>query len=515
MTSTDSGTSLQSWLASDPAAALREIEAERCRRSLAEFVRQAWHVLEPSTALDWNWHLEAMCLHIQAPLEAWMVAQRVAGHPLPYQNLLCNVPPGCGKSRVFGVMTPAWMWTRWPSWRAIFLSSNPRVALRDSVYCRELVEGDWYRATFRPEWTLSGDQNAKGLFRNTAGGYRQAMGITARITGDRADAIVVDDPHDAEEVLSETSRREVNDRWDYSIANRLNDLRTSLRFGVMQRLHEDDWSGHVLAQGGWEHLCIPQEYEPERARTTAIGWRDPRTGDGELMFPARFPDEVLAREKRRLTAYGYAGQHQQRPVPREGAMFQAQWFAIVDAHPAKLTLARYWDKAGAMPGKGDWTVGVLMGRCDDGYYWVLDVVRGQWPADERNRVIVATAESDRSIYGRAKVYVEQPPGLAKEATDAVVRALAGFDAEGDPVSKDKVERAEPFAAQCRAGNVRMLRGKWNRAYLDVITTFPFGAHDDDVDASSGAFNKLAGRSGKAARPRSGAVSTATTGYRAI
>ncbi len=430
---------------------------------------------------------------MQATLEGWIRKQLEPDSRPPIQNLLINIPPGTAKSRIVAVYAPAWMWTRWPSWRAICLSSNPRVALRDSVYCRELVESAWYRDTFRPDWTLADDQNAKSLFKTTAGGYRQAMGFTARITGDRADCLIVDDPHDAEEVLSEASRREVIDRWDQAIANRLNDLRSSTRIGVMQRLHEEDWSGHVLAQGGWEHVCLPQEFEPDRARATAIGWRDPRAEEGELLFPARFPSEVLESEKKRLGPYGYAGQHQQRPAPREGAMFATQRLEYVDFAPAKLARVRYWDKAGAKPGKGDWTVGVLMGRSSDGLYWIEHVERGQWPPDDRNRRILETAELDRQRHGAVKIWVEQPPGLAKESTDAVVRMLAGFHVEADRVSKDKEERAEPLAAQVRAGNVRVVRGPWNPAFVAELGTFPFGAHDDQVDASSGAFNRLSER----------------------
>jgi predicted phage terminase large subunit-like protein len=484
---------LAEWLRHDPTAVLKAVDAERARRSLAEFLRQGWHVLEPSTPLVWNWHIDAVCDHIQATLEDWIHRQADASYVQRIRNLLINIPPGTAKSRIVCVFAPAWMWLRWPSWRVICLSSNPRVALRDSVYCRDLIESDWYRETFHPDWTLAEDQNAKGLFKNTVGGFRQAMGITARITGDRADGLFIDDPHDAEEVLSEASRREVVERYDAAIANRVNDLRTSVRIGVMQRLHTEDWSGHVLESGDWEHLCLPQEFETERARTTAIGWSDPRATDGELLFPERFPPDVLEKEKQRLGSYGYAGQHQQRPVPREGAMFQERWFEPVDAAPAVMERVRYWDKAGAKPGQGDWTIGVLMGRCANNLFWIEDVIRGQWPADERNRVIKWAAEADKLLHGRVLTAVEQPPGLAKESTDAVVRMLAGFNVEADPVKGDKTERAEPFAAQCRAGNVRMVRGPWNKPYLAVMTTFPFGKHDDDVDASSGAFNRLSRR----------------------
>lgn len=310
---------------------LDEVKAEKARRSLAEFIREGWHVLEPTTPLIWNWHMDAIALHVQAAVEGWMDVQRwmqreqlraterpdqePETQPVQLiQNLLFNVPPGSAKSRIISVYTPPWVWLRWPEWRVLYLSTNPDVALRDSVFCREVIESDWYQSWFRPEWQLADDQNAKSFYRNTRGGSRRAKGYLAKITGDRYDALFVDDPNDPEEAHSETVRTSINDRWTSTIYNRVNDLRTSLRIGIQQRVHEDDWSGHVLQEGGWEHVCIPMEYEPQRLdaerdgipRTTAIGWSDPRTEEGELLFPERFPPEVVAKEKKRLGSYGYA-----------------------------------------------------------------------------------------------------------------------------------------------------------------------------------------------------------------
>jgi predicted phage terminase large subunit-like protein len=131
-----------------------------------------------------------------------------------------------------------------------------------------------------------------------------------------------------------------------------------------------------------------------------------------------------------------------------------------------------------------------MAADDRGSYVIEDVQRGQWTAHPRNEVIKQTAHLDRDAYGSVTTYIEEPPGLAKESTDAIIRELAGFNARADRVRNDKVTRAEPFAAQCEAGNVKLIRGPWNAAYLDELCAFPYGLHDDQVDPSSGAFNRL-------------------------
>ncbi len=292
----------------------RGIRAERARRDLAEFSRQAWPVLEPGTPLEWNWHLDAICAHAQAALEDWRAVMLTraenavlpgsARSALPLQrirNLILNVPPGTGKSRFISVFTPAWMWTGSPQWRAIFVSGNPKVALRDARYCRQLIESEWYQESFIAplaegmRWRIKPDQRAAGWFGNTRGGQRLAFGTGASITGDRADALFVDDPNDAAEVESHALREAVNEWWDLGTSNRVSDLRHSVRIAIMQRLHEDDWTGHVEQRTGeWAKVAIAQEFEPGViALPSPIGWTDPRESPGELMFPGRFPAETL------------------------------------------------------------------------------------------------------------------------------------------------------------------------------------------------------------------------------
>lgn len=310
---------------------LREKEANpspQVEISLAQFVKDSWHVLEPTTPLEWNWHLDAVCLHIEYVLKDWLKKKNDPSYEQKIQNLLINIPPGSGKSRVVSVCAPAWFWLIEPSWRAIFLSANPRVALRDAVWCRDIIESKWYRETFQPLWQLRGDNNAKGSFWNTASGFRNAFGITSKITGDRGDALFVDDPHDADEVESDVKRVAVIERWDSAIQNRVNDLRLSVRIGIMQRVHETDWAGHVMSKGTWNRLLIRQEFE-RGLEPTALGWEDPRQTPGELMFPARFPKAVLDGQKLEMGARKYAAQHQQNPAPAGGNMFKIRNWRIV------------------------------------------------------------------------------------------------------------------------------------------------------------------------------------------
>jgi predicted phage terminase large subunit-like protein len=187
-----------------------------------------------------------------------------------------------------------------------------------------------------------------------------------------------------------------------------------------------------------------------------------------------------------------AGQLQQRPAPREGGMFKRHWFRIVDAAPADMEYVRYWDKA-ASADKGDYTVGVLMGRSPLGMFYVLDVVRGQWSSHQRNVIMRETSTADRERYGHVRVWCEEEGGSGgKESAEFTIQDLAGFPVYCEQPRGSKEVRAEPLAAQAEAGNVVLLKGHWNNAFLAELTTFPAGSHDDQVDAGSGAFRKLCG-----------------------
>jgi predicted phage terminase large subunit-like protein len=508
-------TKLFDFSRASPQPASTLTQAAECRSSLASFFRHSWAVLEPTTPLDDNWHIDAICAHVQAALEGWRAQQLDPEAINALQNLIINVPPGTAKSRIVNVATPAWMWIDSPQWKAIFLSANPRVALRDSVYCRDLIESDWYRDTFRPNWRLSDDQNAKSFYRNTAGGSRLAMGFGSRITGDRGDFLGVDDPHDAEEVNSIKLREAVTDRWDSAVSNRVNDLRSSVRIGIMQRLHEADWSGHNLRGGRWEHLLLPMEFvtaedwececescKRNQARgATAIGWSDPRSEPGEALFDKRFPAEILETEKVRLGEYGYAGQMQQSPVPAGGAIFKEAWF---DNRYEKLPVLRsvwtIWDTALKAKQENDESACATFADGEDGQLYVLRAAHGRWETPVLAEFLIQQAYWFRDKYGDRYVgdYVEDKVSgitlmqyLRRHEDKDRKRAFDGKRLALIPISPgdlDKVARAQGVTPLCEAERVRLpdtsiFAGAvtWVRDLIGSLTLFPKGTHDDLVD----------------------------------
>lgn len=456
----------------------RALELEAYRRSLIEFVRDAWHIVEPAQPFVHGWHLDAIAEHLQAITDGKLT------------RLLINVPPGTMKSLLTAVFWPAWEWgpRSLPSTRVLATSHNDRLATRDNLKCRRLVQSAW----FQDRWPLRmvSDQNAKTKFENDKTGFREAMPFTS-LTGSRGDRVIIDDPHSVDGAKSDAERNSVIDTFTESVPTRLNNPKSSAIIVVMQRLHEQDVSGVIVARNlGYEHLMLPMEFERARACSTSIGFRDPRTTEGELLFPKRFPREVVERDKAVMGSYTTAGQFQQRPAPREGGLFKRAWFPVVDAVPATHRRVRRWDFAGTEQigsGDPDWTVGLRM--CESGgVFYIEDVQRDRVSPAGVERMLVATAQQDGQ---GIPVRIPQDPGAAGKSNAAhQIRLLAGWDVRAEPETGSKEVRAGPLSAQAEAGNVRLVRGAWNEAFLDEVTVFPNGAHDDQVDAASGAFASL-------------------------
>jgi predicted phage terminase large subunit-like protein len=489
--------------------------------------------------------MDGVALHTQAALEDWMEAQRWLAReqerteerpdeePEPpfvqrIKDLLFNVPPGSAKSRIISVCTPAWMWLKWPEWRAIFLSSNPRVALRDSGYCRDLIESEWYQTSFRPDWQIRPDQNAVGLYRNTRGGFRQALGFLAKITGDRGDALFIDDPNDPEEVHSETIRTSVNDRFTSTIYNRVNDLRTSLRIGIQQRLHEDDFSGHWLKKKrNVVHVCIPMLFEPARyeseadhiPRETPIGWSDPRTEEGELLDPKRFPTEVVEEERERLGSFGFAGQHQQRPSPAGGGMLKDHWWRywvprgatlpggkpyppveakledgtpfhcpVVELPDDLEELLQSWDMTFKDTKASAYVVGQVWGRKLADRF-LLDEVREKMDFPKTLKAVLDVTEKWPGAV--LKLVEEKANGAAVIQTlRSHVSGLVAIEPDGS-----KEARCAAVSPVIESGNVYLphpMLYHWVYGFTGECGVFPNGTYKDRVDAMTQALNRWGG-----------------------
>lgn len=448
------------------------LERELCKRSLAAFIRRAWKVLEPGQPYIHGKHIDAIAEHLEAVTNGQIT------------RLLINIPPGTMKSMCTGVFWPAWEWGPCgrPSTRFIGASHAADLATRDNVKMRRLVQSDWYQALW--PMPLVGDNNQKTQFENDKTGWRQACAVGS-MTGRRGDRVLWDDPHSVEDAHSVAALDNANRVFRETLPTRLNNPDKSAIIIVMQRLNKRDISGEILEHDlGYEHLCLPMEYEGSD-KVTSIGFKDWRTKPGELLFPDRFPRDVVERDKKIMGDYAVAGQFQQRPSPASGGVIKPDMIGIVDAIPAGVVeWCRGWDLASTID--GDYTAGVKIGRMNDGRYIIADVKREKLESHQRDALMRNTADMDR-----VKQSIPQDPGQSgKSQVLAFAKLLAGHNLHFSPESGDKVVRATPLASQINVGNVVMLRAPWNQAFTDECRLFPNGSYDDQVDAASRAFNAL-------------------------
>ena len=480
-------------------ASIEQVERERARASAARQRAQPAQAGHPAaesllaftqyTKLDYavNWHHQVLC---------GCLDRFVAGD---IRRLMVFMPPRHGKSELVSRRLPAYILGRNPNAEIISCSYGDSLASRMNRDVQRIIDTPQYAELF-PQTRLYGSNvrtTAQGTYlRNSdifeivdnRGVYRSA-GVGSGITGMGFTFGIIDDPIKSQKEADSATFRESVWEWYTSTfwTRQEKDARILL---TLTRWHEDDLAGRLLdlaasdlAADQWEVLRLPAICEEPDA---PYEQRDV----GEALWPEKynlsFFAAAIANNPRQ-----HAAINQQSPRAREGNMFKLKNLPIVPVAPVLGTRGRYWDLGGSDSNAADFTVGVLMNRTRDGLFIVEDVQRGQWSPRERNERIRATATADAARYGHVATWIERVPGLAVEVVDALVRFLAGFPVHTEMARLDKTTRADPFASQCEAGNVRVVKADWNAAYRDELAAFPNGKKDDQVDASSGAFSKVA------------------------
>lgn len=524
-----------------------ERDAERCRRSLSRFIKEFWPILEPATPLVWGWHNDVVCEHLEAVTRGEL------------RRLIINVPPRTMKSITACVAWPAWEWLDQPHTRWMFATYAANLSLRDSTKCRRILQsqGGATEGTIaqrlgyagvlsllsQDPWRLMGDQNAKEKYENTATGMRLATSVGAMATGEGGDRIVVDDPLNPEQARSETERTAANRWWNETMTSRFNNAKAAGVI-VMQRLHEQDLTGHLLEKGGWHHLCLPAEYEPSHTFTypdrvtlpalshneqmadgtirsvTTEGGRelagDPRTEEGELLEPVRLSEAYLD-EQKKAGSYRYAGQYQQRPAPAEGGMFKKYWWKRYTSIPETRygRVADSWDMrfGDSQKATSSFVVGQKWGVIGADRH-LLAQIRARLSFTDSVKALQALADyvppgCEHQPATSAKLVEEKANGAAVISTlKTSVTGLIPIQPEG---GKDvRAAAAEPLA---EAGNIWLPAGvyipcptapngpdgkpMWEpttvEEWMDEHAVFPNGSHDDQVDAMTQLMNWVGGK----------------------
>ena len=457
----------------DQLAAQDALLTRVAERSLYAYLRQAWPILQPGTPFVESWHAELLSEHLEAV---------TAGD---CTRLLINLPPRHSKSIVTSVAWPTWEWIRNPHLKVICVSYAESLAIKLSVDRRLLVQSEWYQRRWGTRVRLVADQNEKAEFANEQRGSMMAMSLNGAVTGKGGDRVIVDDPHNPSEILSDTLREQAIYAFLTTLATRLDDKRRGAIVVLGQRLHHRDLSA-VCREHGYVHVSLPAECE---TRTTIVFPRSGRTRTrevGELLWPAREGPQEIAALKRTLGPGAFAAQYQQTPTPPEGGLFKREAWRFYDDLPPLDEYAQSWDCAFKGGPQHDYVVGLMAGRKGADIY-LIDRFKA-------HTSFSGTCEGIRRFTRRhpetGAILIEEAANGAA-AIDSLKSEIAGIIAvtpEGGKYSRaaaaePMVEAGNIYLPRPMAPNGALIPGReWVLDFIEQLAAFPHAAHDDDVDA---------------------------------
>ena len=459
------------------------VRAEICRRSFYQFLIEFWDVIVKEDLID-NWHIEYLCDELQEIVETVRDREPSEG------DTIINVPPGTTKSTITTIMLPVWAWTIDPTLRIITGSYTLELAIEHSVKSRDIIRSDRFHSYY-PTILIKSDADNKSKYENTETGSRTATSVGGTITGKHAHLIIIDDPINPEQAESDVARIVAN-RWTgRTLSMRKVDQKVTPTILIMQRLHQDDPTGHKLSkETDINHICLPGEASKDIHPPELVKYYK----DG-LLDPVRL-DRVTLRslKEERMGSYGYAGQVMQSPVPDGGGMLKRQWFTIItrgefEAKMAKPIMKFYLDTAYTKDNMNDPTA-IMACTKIKGNLYIENVSTKHLEFPELIKYLIEYCGL-HGYTGASQVKVEPAASglsiiqqLKQETKLNVIRAIAPKDS--------KEVRVSAVAPAIEAGRVFIVEGNWNESFLAECEMFPHGKHDDQVDCLSmavGEFNK--------------------------
>ena len=465
------------------------IEAERARRDFALFVKLAWPVIEPGRPFVPGWHLDAIAEHLQAV------------HTGDIKRLLVNMPPRHGKSSLISSLWTAWLLLNTPSIRILCGSYAMNLATRDNLKARRIIKSMWFQERYGHIVHIAKDQDAKIKFETDKLGYRMAVSVGSSATGEGGDVLILDDPHNIDEKESDARRESALDWFDNTWSTRLNSQIDGKMVVVGQRIHEQDVSGHILEMHGdeWVHLNLPAEYESAKPCRTSLPsgkvfWEDPRKDDGELLWPERFPQEVIDKAKRIHGPQGYGALYLQNPTSPGGTTFNQvnerlftqsydQYFlhtprGIRAIRKEDCTLFLAVDPAISEQQSADYMVIGLLAKTEMKDLLLLDVRRGRWDHHKQQEEVEDTFHDDQAEFCAVETVAYQHALFQ----DLVAR---GIPCKPFKPHTDKVSRASTASIWQANGKIYFLKNApWLPDFQKEVYKFPRTSHDDQVDMLS-------------------------------
>lgn len=445
------------------------LEYEKSARDFSYYFRRVWLELEPQTKLLYNWHHELIAEYL------------TACYLRQIKRLIINVPPRYTKSNEITVAFPTWVWLHQPEERFVFTSYSNSLSTMHNVNRRNIIDSTWYQARWQGIFQLAADENMKTEFSNNKRGRMIATSMGSGITGKGGNILMIDDPHDPTRAESKIQREKTIKEYDSKFTTRLDDKSNGVIVLVMQRLHEQDLTGHLLEQEGvWTHVCLPAEAPKKTFIIYPMSRKIKVREKDDILHPERENQPLLDAQKVALGSYGYAGQYQQNPSPREGGLFKRDWWKRYNRLPDSFDkVIDSWDCTFKDLQTSNYVAGEVWGIKGANKYLLhvtkkrmgfVDTIKAMLKHKEMFPEIIATLIEDKA----------NGPAII-EVCKKKISGLIPFNPQGS-----KQERAAAIEPQCEAGNVFLPVQDFAtfdvNDFIDICALFPNAAEDDIVDA---------------------------------
>lgn len=481
-------------------AKLADIEIDRkCRESLLDFAEYCWPVVEPAIPFVRGWVLEAIAEHLEAVSKGYI------------KRLLINVPPGFTKSLMTDVFFPAWEWGPLgrPWLRFVCASYSNHLTIRDNMRCRNIIVSDRFQRLWGRHFGIDKAQFDKIKFGNDKTGWKLATSVGGIGVGERGDRFIIDDANNTMEMESETTRYTTNMWFTEVVPDRLNSQKESAIIVIQQRLHEEDVSGMAISREmGYTHLMIPMKYEVDRHCVTVLAhdaageetiWEDPRTEDGELAWPERFPEDICQALERDKGPYAWAGQYQQSPAPRGGAIIKSDLWKLWEAekYPTFEFLLASLDTAYTEKQENDPSAITIWGVYRDGANNPKVMLVYAWQErlafNDLVTKVIDTCTVDSRPMSHPRFKIDRLLIESKAAGISVAQELSrlvgftgqfGVELINPQKQGDKVARVHAVQHLFTEGMIYAPDKAWADMVINQTALFPKSAHDDLVDSMS-------------------------------
>lgn len=456
---------------------LKQLRADLCKDSLAYFIKEFWNEIDTST-LVWNWHMDYVCKALEA----------VSNNTI--QHAYIAIPPGFSKSMIVSVLFPVWEWIKDPS--KSFISTGHTMSLNTS-FCEKslrLLLSNKFIETF-PDIVIDPKAKAKASYRNLDGGFRRAASFN-NLTGYRANYILVDDPITVTGAKSKNERDKVNDVFSNALQSRINDPKVDHIIVIAQRTHVMDIVGVIKEKKmNYESFVIPMEYMGNKVINEKLNLIDPRSHDGELLFPLRFPQPIVDGYKKSMLKLDYITQYLQSPVANDGNYFLVDKINYYTDLPSNLKI--YLSSDNAVSGVGDYNVVLVIGVDSLNNIYVIDYFRkkckiieqlginengslcqkGIIPFIKKYKPIQFFAENDNNFKSIEPVFKDK---MRQYGCTISIKPIS-------PNGANKEVKAQAFQLAIEQGRV-YFPSYISNDIINELHDFPLGVHDDFVDAIS-------------------------------